>query len=87
MSTGYVWNFSLSFVDRESNHFQNNFLKCSLVSALSISIKNYSVLEGKIGVEPTFLGFADRAVTIPAHFPINWVARTDIGRKWNRIVT
>ena len=24
-----------------------------------------------MGIEPTFLGFADLAVTVPAHFP-NW---------------
>ena len=29
------------------------------------------ILEGKIGFEPTFLGFADRAVASPAHFPNN----------------
>ena len=35
-------------------------------------------MEGKIGVEPTFEGFADRAVTIPAHFPIKTGAENGI---------
>ena len=29
----------------------------------------YPKLEGKIGFEPTFEGFADPAVATPAHFP------------------
>ena len=29
------------------------------------------IMEGKMGIEPTFKGFADLAVTIPTHFPVN----------------
>ena len=39
-------------------------------------------MEGKIGVEPTFLGFADRAVAIPAHFPeINTRCDVNVARQ------
>ena len=32
-------------------------------------------MEGKIGFEPTFEGFADPAVASPAHFPNYWIRK------------